>query len=302
MAGTREVSQVTENRNSYGLKSLPLPHLPRSTIAPEASFRLASGLMNTGKRILIGGLFVGSGLAFAVKFGEKPNTPQLPGVPYVVHDGTRPQPRKVANKGAVTTPPPADAKILFDGTNTDAWTGGDWKIVDGAMVASGKSISTKEHFRDFQLHLEFRINKERYVNGQSGANSGVFLMGKYEIQVMSNFENKTYPDGQAGAMYGQFPPLVNASVPKGEWSSYDIIFTAPRYEGEKVTQPAKVTVLHNGIVVQNAQEFYGPTRHKKLTSYPAKHPEKGPISLQWHSDPMQYRNIWIREIGEYDQQ
>jgi hypothetical protein len=102
-------------------------------------------------------------------------------------------------------------------------------------------------------------------------------------------------------MYGQFPPLVNASAPKGDWNSYDIVFKAPRYEGEKVVEPAKLTLLHNGVLLHNAKEYYGPTSHKKLAKYPAKHPEKGPIGLQWHGDPIEFRNIWIREVGEYDE-
>lgn len=250
----------------------------------------------------MGGLAMTCGFSFGVEVGEKPDTPKLPGVPYVVHDGTRPQPRKVQTQGAVTAQAPADAKVLFDGSHLEAWQGGQWKIEDGAMIAHDRDISTKEKFRDFQLHIEWRIPKDRKVKGQSGGNSGVFLMGMYEIQVLASHENQTYPDGQAGAMYGQFPPLVNASSPKGEWNSYDIVFSAPRFDGGKLTKPARVTVLHNGVMIHNAKAYLGPTGHKNLTEYSASQPAAGPIKLQWHGDPIHYRNIWIREIGDYDQQ
>lgn len=257
--------------------------------------------MKRERYLMIGGLVVLGGFATAAKFGEKPDTPQLPGVPWVVHDGTRPQPKRVDNQGVVSIAPPADAKVLFDGTNLDAWTSPDWEVKDGIMTAANKNLWTKDQFRDFQMHIEWRIPADRIVDGQKGGNSGVFLMDLYEVQILPCYENKTYPDGQAGGMYGQFPPLVNASRPKGEWNSYDLVFKAPRYEDGKVVEPAKLTLFHNGVLLHNAKEYYGPTRHKKLTSYPTEHPERGPIRLQWHRDPVQYRNIWIREVGDYDE-
>ena len=256
--------------------------------------------MRTRNRFLSASLILGGGLTFAANFGEKPDTPQLPGVPWVVHDGTRPQPRKVATKGAVLVPPPSDARVLFDGTNLDAWAGAEWQVSDGILTAAEKDLTTKEQFGDLQMHIEWRIPVDREVDGQKGGNSGIFLMGLYEVQVLACYENKTYPDGQAGGMYGQFPPLVNASVPKGDWNSYDLVFRAPRYEGGNCVEPAKLTLFHNGVLLHNAKEFHGPTQHKKLASYPSRHPEKGPIRLQWHNDPTQYRNIWIREVGNYD--
>lgn len=249
----------------------------------------------------VGFLVVASGLAIAVKVGEKPNTPQLPGVEWVVHDGTRPQPKKVETAGAVSVAPPADAKVLIGPDGSDAWTNDSWKIVDGVMTVGKRPNKTKDSFRDIQMHFEWRIPADRKVDGQSGGNSGIFLMGKYEVQVLACYENQTYPDGQAGGMYGQFPPLVNSSAKKGEWNSYDIVFKAPRYEGEKVIEPAKLTLFHNGVLLHNAKEYYGPTQHKKLASYPAKHPETGPLSLQDHKDPIQYRNMWVREVRDYDQ-
>ncbi len=257
--------------------------------------------MKLSKMMIGGGLLGLAGLSFAVNFGEKPGTPKLPGVEWVVHDGTRPQPRKVETKGAVVVQPPADATILFDGTSLDAWNGGPWRLEDGVMIADKKGVQSKEKFRDFQLHAEWRVPADRKVDGQKGGNSGIFLMGMYEVQVLACYQNKTYPDGQAGGMYGQYPPLVNSSSPKGEWNSYDIVFKAPRYEGEICVEPAKLTLIHNGVILHNAKEYLGPTKHKQIASYPKKHPEKGPISLQWHNDPIEFRNIWIREVGDYDE-
>ena len=230
-----------------------------------------------------------------------PDAPLIPGSDYTVHDTTRPQPRKVETKGAVSVTAPSDASILFDGTNTDAWTG-DWAVKDGILIASKGKFETKQKFGDCQIHLEYRIPADRKVKGQGGGNSGVFLMGKYEVQVLESHTNKTYPDGQAGAMYGQYPPLVNPATAQGEWQSYDIIFKAPISKDGEVVTPAQVTVLFNGVVVQAAQDYLGPSTHKKNTSYPKNHPEKGPIALQWHGDPIEYRNIWIRDLGDYDQQ
>ena len=258
--------------------------------------------MKTTKNIFIAASLLSlSSMALAAEFGEKPDTPELPGGKYVVHDGTRPQPRHVQTAGAVSVPAPGDAKVLFDGSNLDAWKGAAWKIVDGSMVAADKNIETKDSFRDVQLHIEWRIPAGREIHGQSGGNSGIFLMGLYECQVLQNLENKTYPDGQAGGMYGQYPPLVNASVAQGEWQSYDLVFIAPRYEGEKCVEPAKLTLFHNGVLMHNAKPYLGPTQHKKLASYPKTHPKKAPISLQWHNDPVEYRNIWVRDLGDYDQ-
>ena len=195
------------------------------------------------------------GLLFADHHGEQttkklyPDTPVIPGSEYTVHDTTRPQPRKVESAGAISIPAPSDAKILFDGTNTDAWEG-NWKVENGILIASPGALTTQEHFGNCQVHIEYRVPKGRKVMGQKGGNSGIFLMGKYEIQIGESHTNETYPDGQAGAVYGQTPPLVNPATPQGEWQSYDIIFKAPISENGKVVQPAEITVLFNGVVVQ----------------------------------------------------
>ncbi|MBK1834027.1 3-keto-disaccharide hydrolase [Roseibacillus ishigakijimensis] len=232
---------------------------------------------------------------------QYPDAPTITGTPYSVHDTTRPQPRKVESAGAVAISAPSDAKVLFDGSNTEAWNG-NWRVEDGILIASPGSLVTKESFGDCQVHLEFRVPADREVKGQQGGNSGIFLMGRYEVQVGESHSNQTYPDGQAGAVYGQTPPLVNPATPQGEWQSYDIIFKAPVYKDGKVSKPAEITVLFNGVVVQAGFKALGPTQHQKLASYPENHPEKAPISLQWHNDPIEYRNIWVRPLGEYDQQ
>lgn len=234
------------------------------------------------------------------------DTPIIPGTPYHVHDGDRPQPKVVETAGAVVVKPPSDAKVLFDGSNLNAWTSrkGEptWEIKDGAMIAKGTDIATKEEFGKIQLHFEWRIPAGRKVNGQGGGNSGCFLMGLYEVQILQSHNNKTYPDGQAAALYGMKPPLVNATSPQGEWNSYDITFEPPVYEDGKLKDPAYVTVIHNGVVVQNREAFTGPSGYRKLSQYPAEHPETGPIKLQFHGDPVEFRNFWVRPLGERDQE
>jgi hypothetical protein len=237
--------------------------------------------------------------------GKKPGTPQIPGTPWQVHDGTRPQPPVVKNFGAVSVKPPQDAKILFDGKSTDAWTSDGkpavWQInKEHSLVASGGMLTSKESFGPVQVHVEWKIPEGRPVNGQSGGNSGVFMMGLYEIQVLQSNNNPTYPDGTAGALYGQTPPLVNATTPQGQWQSYEILFEPPIYEGGKVKEPAYATVIQNGIVVQNHRALLGPTKHRELATYPDTHPVTAPIQLQFHGDPIEFRNIWARPIGTYD--
>jgi hypothetical protein len=264
-------------------------------------------MMKIATCLSAGALLSLSPSVFAEGFGEKPNNPQLPGVPYVVHDGTRPQPPVVTPAGSISLKAPSDAKVLFDGTSTDAWVNGGkpaaWKIKDGSLVAGGPGdLSTKESFGAIQLHLEWRLPAGRKVDGQNGGNSGVFLMGLYEVQILQSHNNKTYPDGQATGLYGQLPPRVNATLPQGEWQSYDIAFEPPVYTDGKVTKPAKVTVFHNGIFTQHGEAYIGPTQFRKLASYPANHPATGPISLQFHGDPVEFRNIWVRPLGQHDAQ
>src|SRR5688500_10389334 len=235
--------------------------------------------------------------------------PAAGGESYEDHDMKRPQATPVTPvEPAPDQPakPPSDAVVLFDGKDLSKWKPekGDgeaaWKVEDGALVVVPKkgAIETKDQFRDVQLHLEWQHPKDITGKSQGRGNSGVFLMGMYELQVLDNYQAETYPDGMVGGVYGQYPPLVNAARPPGQWGAYDIIFRAPKYENGKVSKPARVTVLLNGVVVQDNVDLLGPTTHKKLTSYPDKHPEKGPLRLQDHGQPVKFRNIWVRELKD----
>jgi len=236
------------------------------------------------------------------------DTPMQPNGRWHIHDGKRPQPPIVTPGALAPAPPPKDATVLLGaGADRGAWqmmadgAAFTWPMADGVLSTGKGMIRTRAEFTDYQLHVEFATPKDVKGNSQERGNSGVFLNGKFEIQVLDSYQNITYPDGQAAAMYGQFPPLVNASRPPGEWQSYDIVFTSPRFgAGGKLDKPAIVTVLHNGIVVQNAVPFWGPTQHKRIDPY-APDNAKGPIALQDHGNPVRYRNIWIRPIKATDE-
>ncbi|MGB0420008.1 MAG: 3-keto-disaccharide hydrolase [Limisphaerales bacterium] len=237
------------------------------------------------------------------------DTPMIPGQKWRVHDKDRPRP-SVVTPGTTfshSAPAPSDAIVLFDGKDLSMWRNGNkpanWKVENGYMeVAPGSgSIQTRDDFGDFQLHLEFATPHVVEGNSQGRGNSGVIIYGKYEVQVLDSFNNPTYADGQAGAMYGHLPPLANASKVPGAWQSYDIIFEAPRWEDGKIAKKACVTVIHNGVLLHHKQEYPGPTRHRGVGNYNDPHPSKGPIQLQDHSNPMRFRNIWIRSLGQYDQ-
>jgi Domain of Unknown Function (DUF1080) len=196
-------------------------------------------------------------------------------------------------------PPPSDAIVLFDGKDLSQWKndqGGEakWVVRDGYAEVNGTgSIMTKDEFGDVQVHVEWATPSKVEGEGQGRGNSGVYLQGRYEIQVLDSYNNKTYPDGQAGAFYGNFAPLVNASRKPGEWQTYDIIFQAPKPSADgKTVQPGYFTVLHNGVLVQNhvpvkssttAAAFHGAT-------------QLGPLLLQDHGNPVHFRNIWIRRL------
>lgn len=234
------------------------------------------------------------------------DTPMLPGSRWRVHDAGRPQPR-VIYPGDGPGQPPSDAIVLFDGTDFSRWVARDggpvtWRIEGDAMqvVPRAGNIQTKEHFGDCQLHVEWASPAEVVGDSQGRGNSGVFLLGKYEIQVLDSFENRTYADGHAGAIYGQYPPLVNVSRRPGEWQAFDIFFVAPRFDAGKLTSPAYLTLMYNGVLVHHHQAFLGPTGHKILAAYDEPHGPEGPIMLQDHKNPVRYRNIWVRSIGTYD--
>ena len=240
------------------------------------------------------------------------DTPMLPGSKWRVHDGTRPQPR-IVTPGTESSQekqgsPPSDAIVLFDGTDLSKWDGRDgeaqWKVENGYMEVTPKAggIQTKEQFGDCQLHIEWAAPAEVKGASQGRGNSGVFLMGKYEMQVLDGYDNLTYADGITAAIYGQYPPLVNACRKPGKWQVYDIFFVAPRFDGDKLVSPAYVTIVHNGVLVHHHQEIMGPTGHKSLASYSPPHPPEGPLMLQDHGDLVRYRNIWMRRIKGYDEQ
>jgi hypothetical protein len=225
-----------------------------------------------------------------------------------IHDPNRPLP-PVIDSGTASTQdspgrPPSDAVALFDGKDLSRWAHKDgsaakWKVENGYAEVAPKTgyIYTREAFGDCQLHVEFAEPVPPKGESQERGNSGVFLMGLYEIQVLDSYENKTYADGQASAVYGQYPPLVNASRPPGQWQTYDIVFHGPRFDKDgKLLRPARATVLHNGVLVQDNVELTGPTAHGERPPYKA-HPEKLPLGLQDHGNPVRFRNIWIRELA-----
>ncbi len=246
------------------------------------------------------------------------DTPYLPGSKWRVHDISRPHP-KVITPGTFSTQAqpgraPSDAIDLFDGKNLSKWqkqsgpndggkvTEAGWKVENGYMevVAGTGSIMTREKFGDIQLHVEWAAPKQIMEKSQGRGNSGVIFMGRYEIQVLDSYNNITYADGQAGAIYGQYPPLVNPALPPGEWQTYDIVFEAPRFEGDKVVKPAYFTVFFNGVLVQNHMASLGGTRHRQVATY-APHAPEGPLVLQNHEgNPVRYRNIWLRRLTPSD--
>jgi hypothetical protein len=247
------------------------------------------------------------------------DTPMLPNSPYHVHDPARPHP-------AVVTPAmqpggaPSDAIVLFDGrdpshNNLSQWTSAKlgtadftastnparWKVEDAYFEVTPRTgdIATKEKFGDVQLHIEWAAPAEVRGSSQGRGNSGIFLQGRYEVQVLDSYQNPTYADGQAGAIYGQWPPLVNPTRKPGEWQSYDIIFEAPHFDGVKLVKPAYLTVFLNGVLLHNRQQVMGPTVHRALAKYMPQ-PAEDSLVLQDHGNPVRYRNIWIRRLHGYD--
>lgn len=231
------------------------------------------------------------------------DTPMQPDGKWHVHDPARPQPPVVTTgKFSEEAAPPSDAIVLFDGKDLSHWrdkkTSGaaKWKIEDGAMVSAKGDVESTDQFGDMQLHLEFREPVLHGRKGQDDGNSGVYLMGRYEIQVLDCYHNKTYADGTTGAIYGQHPPLANACRPPGEWQTYDIIFNAPHFDAQgKLLKPAYVTVLLNGVVVQNHQAIRGNTNWRDPGHYTPVGP-KGPLLLQYHNNSVSFRNIWVRPV------
>jgi hypothetical protein len=205
---------------------------------------------------------------------------------------------KVVTPGAADRDPPSDAKILFDGKDLSQWKNADlWKIEEGNLVCGKGAISSVAEFGDCQLHIEWSAPTPPRGEGQGRGNSGVFLMGRYELQVLDSFENQTYFDGQAGAIYKQTPPMVNAMRRPGEWNTYDIYWTCPRFqENGQLATPAYITAVHNGVLILNHFQLQGDTPFNRPPQYTS-HPPKGPISIQDHGNPVRFRNIWVREFA-----
>jgi hypothetical protein len=245
-------------------------------------------------------------IADSAFYGDAPDATH----PWAVHDPNRPQP-PVVTPGSFSTPdqpgrPPSDAIVLFDGTEAGLgkWEADKepaeptkWIVKDGAMqcVPGSGYIRTKEKFGDCQLHVEWSAPAKVEGNSQGRGNSGVFLMGQTEVQVLDNFNNPTYPDGAAGSVYGVNPPYANALRPPGEWQVYDIIFRRPIYKDGKLVDSGRFTVMMNGVVVQDSTPLEGGGGHKGR-SKERSFPDKGPLKLQDHGNPVRYRNIWYRPL------
>jgi hypothetical protein len=239
------------------------------------------------------------GLVYATNgsgvFGYK-DTPKLPWCGYLVHDPDRPAPRRVDPGPAPgLAPVPADAIVLFDGKDMAQWTKGTWTLENGELVARAGSLVSKEVFGDMQLHVEWMAPADWKGPWYNQGNNGVVLMGLYEIQIFDSYNVKWCPDGQAAAVYAQTPPLVNACRNLGEWQTYDIAFTASKFEGEKLTAPARITMHHNGVLVHLNQEIYGETGHRVLPRQ-RNHKSVGPLIFAGHDCPVRFRNIWLRKL------
>ena len=238
------------------------------------------------------------------------DTPLEPDGKWHVHDPARPQP-PVVTPGKSVVDAPSDAEVLFDGKGLEKWQSmsgarATWKTNEDYVetAARGGSIRTRGTWADFQMHVEWATPNPPHGEGQGRGNSGILINNTYEVQVLDSYQAKTYADGQAGAIYGQHPPLVNASKAPGEWQSYDILFESPRWnEQGELTKKAIITVLHNGVVVQNHYELIGGTDglsntvpYRSLSKYPPQHAPEVFIALQDHANPVRYRNIWIRSL------
>ena len=203
----------------------------------------------------------------------------------------------VVTPGQENSLPPSDAVVLFNGEDLSGWRNGEnWKVEEGAAISGRGQIVSKAEFGDCQVHIEWSAPTPPKGRGQGRGNSGLFLMGRYELQILDSFENETYADGQAGSIYKQTPPAANVMRPPGEWNTYDVYWTAPRFQEDgSLKSPAYITAVHNGVLILNHFELQGDTPYSRPPAY-TQHPEKGPISLQDHGNPVRFRNIWVREF------
>jgi hypothetical protein len=235
------------------------------------------------------------------------DTPRLPNSPWRVHDRHRPQPPMV-EAGKAPGAPPADAVILFDGKDLSQWQGGDPRGIENGYINILKTgeIRTKRSFGDCQLHIEWATPAVADGDLMNWGNSGVFFLARreppkgnlsdgHELQIIESHQSRIYADGIAGAIYGQTPPLVNAARKPGQWQTFDVVFTAPRFQGSKLIEPARFTVLWNGVLVQYHKGSLGPTMHKMLAAYDTRQ-TSGPIRLQQHHSAVRFRNIWVRPL------
>ena len=229
------------------------------------------------------------------------DTPLLPNSPWRVHDRKRPQPPMVdpgtAGIGVQPAKPPSDAIVLFDGKNLAQWEGGNEKGIEEGCINIRKTgqIGTKRKFGDCQVHVEWVTPAVPDGDAMNWGNSGVLFFGKYEVQIIESHDSRIYADGIAGAIYGQYPPLVNASRKAGQWQSFDIVFTAPKFDGQKLLKPAYYTVFWNGVLVQYHKAAMGTVKHRALPTYDSKETQ-GPIVLQLHGSAVRFRNIWVRPL------
>ena len=228
------------------------------------------------------------------------DTPLLPWCGYHVHDPDRPAPPKVTpgrtGIGVKAGTAPSNTVVLFDGASLSEWKPSDWKIENGELIAVSGNLTTNKAFGNCQLHLEWQAPDPPQGHMFDRGNNGVMLMGLFEIQVYDSYTEKLYPDGQAASIYGQTPPMVNACRKPGQWQTYDIIFYAPVFKDGRLEKEAYVTVLHNGLLVHHNQKIYGPTGHRILPSYDKSIPDKLPLILSAHNNPVRFRNIWIRPL------
>jgi hypothetical protein len=231
-------------------------------------------------------------------FGYK-DTPKLSWCEYVMHDPDRPLPPIVeVGPSMPSLPPPSDALVLFDGNDLSAWHPSAWKVEEGHLVATEGKLVSKDSFGDVQIHVEWLVPTDFDGPWYAHGNNGVTLMDQFEIQIFDSYGYKIplFADGQCAAIYGQTPPMVNACRQAGEWQVFDILFTAPVFEGGELVQRAKLTLFHNGVLVHWNQEIYGETRHKQFPAYKQTN-HWGPISLPAHYCPVRFRNIWVRQLG-----
>jgi hypothetical protein len=256
------------------------------------------------KKLILVAIVLGCSLSFAedgfhkFEYPGYENLARIPGTEFTVHQKDRPLPPRVlpAAPGKDTgIAAPSDATVLFDGSSLEQFQKTSWKIIDGHLIAGKKALLTKSVFGDCQLYVEWRApNPPQGKPGNMG-NSGIYFMELYELQIYDSFSSKIYADGSAAAIYGQTPPLVNVCREPGQWQSFDVLFMAPKFEKDKLVKAAKITVFHNGVVVHNNTKILGPTAHK--TSEPYKpHETRGHIIFQGHSSPVEFRNMWIRDM------